>query len=173
MLHGLSPTICFSSFPSRATADHTHVVKTSTARGSFIRFFWKSFFQRDTLAAWKCLGTMFMELASILIILLYIFCGQSWSIKGCSCRFLNMCLCPGECPCDGGRWSCRPGQRSLFPWSAGKGVPNHVVWSPLLGCWREMVFGKGSDSHYEMEQEAMVLPFYPMSSACLLPMEKL
>ena len=75
MLHGLSPTICFSSFPSRATADHTHVVKTSTARGSFIRFFWKSFFQRDTLAAWKCLVTMFMELASILIILLYIFCG--------------------------------------------------------------------------------------------------
>ena len=76
MFHGLSPTIYFSSFLSCATADHIYVVKANTARGSFVRFFWKSFFQRDTPAAWKCLVAMFMELASILIILLYIFCGQ-------------------------------------------------------------------------------------------------
>ena len=77
MLHGLSPTIYFSSFLSCATADHIHIVKANTVRGSFVRFFWKSFFQRDTPAAWKCLVAMFMERASILIILLYIFCGQS------------------------------------------------------------------------------------------------
>lgn len=32
-----------------------------------------------------------------------------------------------RCPCDGNRWSRRPGQRSLFPRSAEKGAPNHTV----------------------------------------------
>ena len=34
-----------------------------------------------------------------------------------------------------------------------------------------MVFGKGSHSYYGMEQDAMVLPHNPISSACLLSVE--
>ena len=48
-----------------------------------------------------------------------------------------------RCPCDGNRWSCRPGQRSLFPRSAEKGAPNHTVWFLSWDAEGKWYLGKG------------------------------